>query len=105
MYQLFGISRSILHLRCKPSEISDLIKALILSIRIDPNLYIIDFIHFGFFRIIIIKYSILSEDSESYKCMVLIDRKYPETCNGMNNPIGSPRIYVTCIQYVSGNSD
>ena len=42
-------------------------KALILSIRIDPNLYIIDFIHFGFFRIIIIKYSILSEDSEYCK--------------------------------------
>ena len=78
---------------------------LILSIRIDPNLYIIDFLHFGFFRFIIIKYSILSEYSESYKCIALIDRKLPETFNGMNNPIGSPRIYVTRIQYASGSSD
>lgn len=67
MYQLFGISRSILHLLYKFSEISDPIKALILSIRIDPNLYIIDFLHFGFFRIVAIKYLILSEDSEYCK--------------------------------------
>ena len=40
---------------------------LILAIRIDPNLYIIDFLYFGFFRIITIEYSILSEYSESNK--------------------------------------